>query len=78
MPLTGFRATHAHALLQTTSLHVLLQAAACRRMVGDLKEAAEVYEHGMSPLLHVLSDWVNVSFSHQSRSLSQRRKDEAS
>ena len=28
-------------------MYVLLQAAACRRMVGDLKEAAEVYEHGM-------------------------------
>ena len=32
--------------VQTSSLHVLLQAAACRRMMGDLKEAAEVYEHG--------------------------------
>ncbi|KAI0945905.1 hypothetical protein AcV7_010019 [Taiwanofungus camphoratus] len=29
----------------TSSLYVLLQAAACRRMVGDIKEAAEVYEH---------------------------------
>ena len=29
-------------------MYVLLQAAACRRMVGDLKEAAEVYEHGGS------------------------------
>ncbi|TBU44059.1 TPR-like protein [Dichomitus squalens] len=29
----------------TSSMYVLLQAAACRRMVGDLKEAAEVYEH---------------------------------
>ncbi|TFK50646.1 TPR-like protein [Heliocybe sulcata] len=29
----------------TSSLHVLLQAAACRRMLGDLKEAAEVYQH---------------------------------
>lgn len=27
---------------------MLLQAAACRRMLGDIKEAAEVYEHGMS------------------------------
>ncbi|KAL4243959.1 Transcription factor Tfc4/TFIIIC-102/Sfc4 [Abortiporus biennis] len=30
---------------ETSSLYVLLQAAACRRMVGDLKEAAEVYQH---------------------------------
>ncbi|KAI0681984.1 hypothetical protein C8T65DRAFT_750994 [Cerioporus squamosus] len=29
----------------TSSMYVLLQAAACRRMTGDLKEAAEVYEH---------------------------------
>ncbi|CDO69335.1 hypothetical protein BN946_scf184746.g16 [Trametes cinnabarina] len=29
----------------TSSMYVLLQAASCRRMVGDLKEAAEVYEH---------------------------------
>ncbi|EPS96052.1 hypothetical protein FOMPIDRAFT_1151328 [Fomitopsis schrenkii] len=29
----------------TSSLYVLLQAAACRRMLGDIKEAAEVYEH---------------------------------
>ncbi|KAI0339047.1 TPR-like protein [Trametopsis cervina] len=29
----------------TSSLQVLLQAAACRRMVGDLKGAAEVYEY---------------------------------
>lgn len=29
----------------TSSLHVLLQAAACRRMLGDVNEAAEVYEH---------------------------------
>lgn len=35
-------------LAQTSSLYVLLQAAACRRMVGDIKEAAEVYEHGKS------------------------------
>ena len=37
---------------QTSSLYVLLQAAACRRMLGDIKEAAEVYEHGM------LSVWI--------------------
>ena len=35
------------SLLQTSSLHVLLQAAACRRMMGNLNEAAEVYEHGL-------------------------------
>ncbi|GJF00510.1 TPR-like protein [Phanerochaete sordida] len=29
----------------TSSLYVLLQAAACRRMVGDLKEAVDIYEH---------------------------------
>ncbi|KAI0696177.1 TPR-like protein [Cytidiella melzeri] len=29
----------------TSSLQVLLRAAACRRMVGDLREAADVYEH---------------------------------
>ncbi|KAI0820756.1 TPR-like protein [Trametes gibbosa] len=29
----------------TSSMYVLLQAAACRRMTGDLKEAADVYEH---------------------------------
>ncbi|KAI0664249.1 TPR-like protein [Cubamyces menziesii] len=29
----------------TSSMYVLLQAASCRRMIGDLKEAAEVYEH---------------------------------
>ncbi|KDQ49967.1 hypothetical protein JAAARDRAFT_42458 [Jaapia argillacea MUCL 33604] len=29
----------------TSSLYVLLQAAACRRMLGELREAAEVYEH---------------------------------
>ncbi|PCH42829.1 TPR-like protein [Wolfiporia cocos MD-104 SS10] len=29
----------------TSSLYVLLQAASCRRMMGDLREAAEVYEH---------------------------------
>jgi hypothetical protein len=27
-------------------MYVLLQTAACRRMLGDLTEAAEVYEHG--------------------------------
>ena len=31
---------------QTSSMYVLLQAAACRRMTGDLDEAAKVYEHG--------------------------------
>ncbi|KAI1783533.1 TPR-like protein [Ganoderma leucocontextum] len=31
----------------TSSMYVLLQAGACRRMVGDLKEAAEVYEHAI-------------------------------
>ncbi|CCM04149.1 uncharacterized protein FIBRA_06311 [Fibroporia radiculosa] len=29
----------------TSSLYVLMQAAACRRMIGDIKEAAEVYQH---------------------------------
>ncbi|THG99335.1 hypothetical protein EW026_g2982 [Hermanssonia centrifuga] len=29
----------------TSSLYVLLQAASCRRMIGDIKEAADVYEH---------------------------------
>ncbi len=33
-------------VVQTSSLYVLMQAAVCRRMVGDIKEAAEVYEHG--------------------------------
>jgi general transcription factor 3C polypeptide 3 (transcription factor C subunit 4) len=33
-------------IMQTSSLYVLLQAAACRRMKGDLREAAEIYEHG--------------------------------
>ncbi|KZT05046.1 TPR-like protein [Laetiporus sulphureus 93-53] len=32
----------------TSSLYVLMQAAVCRRMVGDIKEAAEVYEHVIS------------------------------
>lgn len=36
-------------MTQTSSMYVLLQAAACRRMTGDLKEAAEVYEHGKRP-----------------------------
>lgn len=30
---------------QTSSMYVLEQAAACRRNLGDLKDAAEVYEH---------------------------------
>lgn len=30
---------------QTSGIHILMQAAACRHMVGDIKEAAEVYEH---------------------------------
>ncbi|KAH8103816.1 TPR-like protein [Cristinia sonorae] len=30
---------------ETSSIHTLMQAAACRHMVGDIKEAAEVYEH---------------------------------
>lgn len=36
---------------------MLLQAAACRRMVGDLREAAEVYQHGMPTIsmLHFVS-----------------------
>ncbi|EMD31266.1 hypothetical protein CERSUDRAFT_145423 [Gelatoporia subvermispora B] len=29
----------------TSSLHVILQAAACRRMIGNLDESAEMYEH---------------------------------
>ncbi|TFY64254.1 hypothetical protein EVJ58_g2743 [Rhodofomes roseus] len=33
----------------TSSMYVLLQAAACRRMVGDIREAAEVYEHVADP-----------------------------
>lgn len=37
-------------LVQTSSLYVLLRAAACRRMMGDIKEAAEVYEHGKRSL----------------------------
>ena len=36
---------------QTSSLYVLLQAAACRRALGDIKEAAEIYEHGMLSVL---------------------------
>jgi len=34
--------------IQTSSLYILLQTAACRRMLEDLQEAAEVYEHGKS------------------------------
>lgn len=30
---------------ETSSLYILLQTAACRRMMEELKEAAEVYEH---------------------------------
>ncbi|TCD69113.1 transcription factor TFIIIC subunit tfc4 [Steccherinum ochraceum] len=30
---------------ETSSIHILMQAADCRRVLGDLKEAAEVYEH---------------------------------
>ena len=41
-----FAIPHRIVRSQTSSMYVLLQAAACRRMVGDLKEAAEVYEHG--------------------------------
>ena len=37
--------------LQTSSLYILLQTAACLRMLGELREAAEVYEHGRSPML---------------------------
>jgi general transcription factor 3C polypeptide 3 (transcription factor C subunit 4) len=33
---------------QTSSLYVLLQTAGCLRMLGELREAAEVYEHGES------------------------------
>lgn len=33
-------------LAQTSSIYVLLQTAACLRMMNELKEAAEVYEHG--------------------------------
>ncbi|KAH9944859.1 TPR-like protein [Amylocystis lapponica] len=32
----------------TSSVYVLLQAAACQRMVGNIKEAAEIYEHIIS------------------------------
>ncbi|EKM76639.1 hypothetical protein AGABI1DRAFT_122552 [Agaricus bisporus var. burnettii JB137-S8] len=31
--------------VETSSLYILLQTAACRRMMEELKEAAEVYEH---------------------------------
>lgn len=33
---------------QTSSLYILLQTAACRQMVEELQEAAEVYEHSKS------------------------------
>jgi general transcription factor 3C polypeptide 3 (transcription factor C subunit 4) len=36
--------------LQTSSLYILLQTAACLRTLGDLREAAEVYEHGNNPV----------------------------
>lgn len=39
----------------TSSMYVLLQAAACRRMIGDLKEAAEVYEHGEDSVYLILA-----------------------
>lgn len=39
-----------HLSIQTSSPHVLLQAAACRRMMGDLKEAVDIYEHGAQSL----------------------------
>lgn len=32
--------------IQTSNYHVLIQTAVCRRNLGDLKGAAEVYEHG--------------------------------
>ncbi|EIN05645.1 TPR-like protein [Punctularia strigosozonata HHB-11173 SS5] len=32
----------------TSSMYILLQTAACRRMLGELPEAAEVYEHVIS------------------------------
>jgi len=34
--------------IQTSSLYILLQTAACRQMVEELQEAAEVYEHSKS------------------------------
>ncbi len=39
----------------TSSMYVILQSAACRRMIGDLKEAAEVYEHGEHFLCRILA-----------------------
>lgn len=33
-------------IVQTSSLYVLLQVALCRRMLGDLEGAAEVYKQG--------------------------------
>lgn len=31
--------------MQTSSIYILMQTAACMKMMHELKEAAEVYEH---------------------------------
>jgi len=37
--------------LQTSSVYILMQTAACLRAVDEFKEAAEIYEHGNVPSL---------------------------
>ena len=34
--------------VETSSVHVLMRAAACRRRMGEVEEAGEVYEHSES------------------------------
>jgi hypothetical protein len=63
---------------QTSSLYILLQTAACLRMLGELREAAEVYEHGRFILQArwLFSDAYMFPNSNPCGSKPQRFKDE--
>lgn len=44
---------------QTSSLYILLQTAACLRMLDELKEAAEVYEAGRLDLITYIFPFIH-------------------
>lgn len=52
---------------QTTSMHVLMQAAACRRFLGDLRGASEVYERSECPVLCLIEVNFLCDASHRHR-----------
>jgi hypothetical protein len=64
--------------LQTSSVYILLQTAACRRAIGDHQEAAEVYEHGIAA--HEVDVFYanGIGYSHRRRPFEHGREDEAS